>query len=102
MYLHLAAGIKKGGDCAAVKKAMLPNIKGILQSNSAGGAPFAQGQEGIFQDITSAYVSHIAQADYGYSGMTRVEFNAAFGSDIYNDNNVLQPPAVTCIPQLKF
>lgn len=81
---------------------MLPNIKGILRSNSSGGAPFAQGQEGIFQDITSAYVSHIAQADYGYPGMTRVEFNAAFGSDIYNDNNVLQPPAVTCIPQLKF
>ena len=52
---------------------MLPNIKGVLQSNSSGGAPFTQGQEGIFQDITSAYVSHIAQADYGYSGMTRVD-----------------------------
>ena len=81
---------------------MLPNIKGILRSNSAGGAPFAQGQEGIFNDVTSAYVSHIPQADYGYSGMSKVEFNAAFGNDIYNDSNVLQPPAITCIAQLKF
>ena len=91
-----------GGDSTSTIAPGLPNIKGRLYQETAGGAVFRRNQEGIFVDDKSSYTTYAAQSASGYSTMYNVFLDASKGNNIYGKSDKVLPESFALIPQIKY
>lgn len=107
-YLHLAAGIKKGGDYILLKSAGLPNIIGIISNNNgyavnAAGSNFAKFANNGCYTFNSTSGTCISTGTISSAPIIEsINFNASAYNKIYGNSEIVQPPALEMICQYKF
>ena len=97
--------VLKGGDYAGIISAGLPDITGYLDIRyAANKAAVIVRANGAFESGDNISLDNANALTLGetVNSLRRINFSAAESNSVYGKSTIVQPPALSLIPQIKY